>query len=92
MKWQKVYLREMDEEEKEFFKGYSKEIWDGDIPELDKEVLVTYPLATGGYADTYTDIWIDFDDGVGFEYTDNDIIYWMEMPKYNGELEELKNG
>lgn len=88
MKWQKVYLREMDEEEKEFFKGYSTEIWDGDIPELDKEVLVTFPLSSGKFTDTTIDTWVEFDEGVGFENTENDIIYWMEMPKYNGELEE----
>lgn len=87
MKWQKVYLREMDEEEKEFFKGYPNEIWDGDIPELDKEVLVTFPMSSGEFTDTSIDTWIDFDEGVGFENTENDIIYWMEIPKYNGELE-----
>ena len=87
MKWQKVYLREMDEEEKEFFKGYSNEIWDGDIPELDEEVLVTLPLSSGGFTDTNIDTWLEVDGGLGFENTDNDIIYWMEIPKYNGELE-----
>lgn len=87
MKWKKVYLREMDEEEKEFYKGDSKEMWDGDIPEIDEEVLVTVPSCRGGFVDTYTDTWVEFDEGIGFENTDNDIIYWMEMPKYNGELE-----
>lgn len=88
MKWQKVYLREMDEEEKEFFKGYSNEIWDGDIPELDEEVLVTFPLSSGKFTDTTIDTWTEFDEGIGFENTDNDVIYWMEMPKYNGELDD----
>lgn len=88
MKWQKVYLREMDEEEKEFYKGDSKEIWDGDIPELDKEVLVTFLLSSGGFVDTTIDTWVDFDEGVGFENIDNDIIYWMEIPQYNGELDD----
>ena len=87
MKWKKVYLREMDEEEKEFYKGDSKEMWDGDIPELNEEVLVTFPLPSGKFTDTAIDTWIDFDEGVGFENIDNDIIYWMEIPKYNGELE-----
>lgn len=88
MKWKKVYLREMDEEEKEFYKGDSKEMWDGDIPELNEEVLVTSPLSSGGFTDTFIDTWVDFDEGVGFENTDNDIIYWMEIPKYNGELDD----
>lgn len=88
MKWHKIYLRKMTDEEKEFFKGYSNEIWDGDIPELDKEVLVTFPLSSGEFTDTTIDTWMEFDEGIGFENTDNDIIYWMEIPKYNGELEE----
>ena len=87
MKWQKVYLREMDEEEKEFYKGDSKEMWDGDIPELNEEVLVTSPLSSGGFTDTTIDAWVEFDEGVGFENTENNIIYWMEIPQYNGELE-----
>ena len=87
MKWKKLYLREMDEEEKEFYKGDFKEIWDGDIPELDKEVLVTFPMSSGVFTDTYIDTWVDFDEGVGFENTENDVIYWMEIPQYNGELE-----
>lgn len=87
MKWKKVYLREMIEEEKEFYKGDFDEIWDGDIPELNEEVLVTFPLSSGGFTDTFIDTWVDFDEGVGFENTENDIIYWMEIPQYNGELE-----
>lgn len=78
----------MNEEEKEFFKGYSKEIWDGDIPELDKEVLVTFPMSSGEFTDVSIDTWVDFDEGVGFENTENDVIYWMELPEYNGELDD----
>lgn len=88
MKWKKVYLREMDEEEKEFYKGDSKEMWDGDIPELNEEVLVTLPLSSGGFTDTTIDTWIEVDGGLGFENNDDDIIYWMEIPKYNGELDD----
>ena len=87
MKWRKVYLREMTEEEKEFYKGDSDEIWDGDIPELDKEVLITYPMSSGMFTDAFIDTWVDFDEGVGFENTENDVIYWMELPTYNGGLE-----
>ena len=88
MKWHKVYLRKMTEEEKEFYKGDSEEIWDGDIPELGEEVLVTVPLSSGKFINTYTDAWIEFDNEVGFEYTDNDVIYWMKIPQYNGELDD----
>ena len=88
MKWHKVYLRKMTEEEKEFYQGDYDEIWDGELPEIGEEVLVTVPLSSGKFIKTYTDAWIEFDNGVGFEYTDNDVIYWMEMPQYNGELDD----
>jgi hypothetical protein len=88
MKWHKVYLRKMTGEEKEYYKGDSEEIWDGNIPDNGEEVLVTYPLSSGKFIDTYTDTWIEFDNGLGFENTDNDVIYWMEIPQYNGELDD----
>lgn len=85
MKWNKLEARELTKEEQEIYTYDS--IWDGRMPELDEQVLVTVPSCNGGFVDTYTDIWTDFNGEVGFEDTDNDIIYWMEMPKYNGELE-----
>lgn len=88
MKWHKMYLRKMTEEEKEFYQGDYDEIWDGTLPEPDEEVLVTFLLPSGKFIDTYTDTWIEFDNGVGFENTDNDVIYWMEIPQYNGELDD----
>ena len=88
MKWHKLYLRKMTEEEKEFYQSDYDEIWDGKLPNLGEEVLVTIPLSSGEFTDTYTDTWIEFDNGVGFENTDEDVIYWMELPKYNGELDE----
>lgn len=86
MKWNKLTLRELTEEEQEEY-GYEM-LWVGPKPELGEEVLVTVPLSSGKFINTYTDAWIEFDNGVGFEYTDNDVIYWMELPKYNGELED----
>lgn len=88
MKWHKVYLRKMTEEEKEFYQGDYDEIWDGELPELDEEVLVTIPLTDGKFIETYVDTWIEFDNGVGFENTENDVIYWMVLPQYNGELDD----
>lgn len=85
MKWNKLEARELTKEEREIYTYDS--IWDGRMPELGEQVLVTVPSCNGGFVDTYTDIWTDFNGEVGFENTDNDIIYWMEMPKYNGELE-----
>lgn len=88
MKWHKVYLRTMTEEEKEFYQGDSDEIWDGTLPDIDEEVLVTYPLSSGEFVDTYKDIWLDFEIGLGFENTESDIVYWMQIPQYNGELDD----
>ena len=88
MKWHKIYLRKMTEEEKEFYQEDYDEIWDGTLPDIDEEVLVTYPLSSGKFVDTRIDTWIEIGDGEGFENTDNDVIYWMEIPQYNGELDD----
>lgn len=86
MKWNKLTLRKLTEEEQEEY-GYEM-LWDGTLPELDEEVLVTYPLSSGEFVNTRKDTWIEIGNEVGFEYTDNDVIYWMQMPQYNGELDE----
>ena len=88
MKWHKVYLRKMTEEEKEFYQGDYDEIWDGELPEIDERVLVTYPLSCGCCSSVDIDTWVEIDDGLGFENTDEDVIYWMELPYYNGELDD----
>lgn len=88
MKWHKVYLRKMTEEEKEFYQGDFDEMRDGTLPDIDEEVLVTYPLSSGEFVNTYKDTWLDFEIGLGFENTDNDVIYWMKIPQYNGELDD----
>ena len=86
MKWNKLELRELPIEEQDG--DNYKTMWCGPTPELDEEVLVTIPLSDGQFIETYVDTWEEFDEGVGFEYTDNDVIYWMEIPQYNGELED----
>lgn len=86
MKWNKLELRELPIEEQDG--DNYKTAWYGPIPELDEEVLVTYPLSSGIFVDTFIDTWVDFEVGVGFENTENDVIYWMELPKYNGELDD----
>lgn len=88
MKWHKIYLRKMTDEEKEFYQGDCDEIWDGELPEIGQKVLVTCPLACGWCPPVYIDTWEEIDDGLGFENTDNDVIYWMELPEYNGELDD----
>ena len=85
MKWNKLEVKPLPIEEQT--EHSYKTMWEGPVPEINEQVLVTVPSCNGGFVDTYTDIWTDFNGEVGFENTDNDIIYWMEMPKYNGELE-----
>ena len=88
MKWHKLYLRKMTEEEKEFYQGDYDEIWDGELPNLCEEVLVTIPLSSGKFVDTFIDTWREIGDGLRFEDVENDVIYWMEIPQYNGELDD----
>ncbi|WP_314160166.1 hypothetical protein [uncultured Gemella sp.] len=88
MKWHKLTTRKMTEDEVEIYGDKYDFMWDGRTPNINEEVLVTYPLSSGKFVDTYIDTWEEIGDGVGFENTDNDVIYWMELPKYNGELEK----
>lgn len=77
-KWNKLTTRPLDEEEKEYYKDSRIDfMWDGYTPEIDEEVLVWTPRSIG----VYTDTWVDFDNGVGFENTDNEVIYWMSLPE-----------
>ena len=87
MKWNKLTTRKMTEEEVEIYGDKYNFMWDGRTPDIDEEVLVTYPLSPGEFMDTYVDTWVEIGDELGFENTDNDVIYWMEFPEYNGELE-----
>nr|DAK15698.1 MAG TPA: Protein of unknown function (DUF551) [Caudoviricetes sp.] len=88
MKWNKLITRKMTEDEVEFYGDKYDFMWDGTLPDIGEEVLVTVPLSSGKFVDTYIDTWEEIGDGVGFENTDNDVIYWMELPKYNGELDD----
>jgi len=87
MKWNKLTTRKMTEEEVEIYGDKYNFMWDGRTPDIDEEVLVTYPLSPGEFMDTYVDTWVEIGDELGFENTDNDVIYWMELPQYNGELD-----
>ena len=88
MKWNKLTVRELTKEEQEEYGDLYNFMWEGHAPDIDEEVLVTYPLSSGKFVDTHIDTWIEIGDGEGFENTDNDVIYWMEMPQYNGELDD----
>lgn len=86
MKWNKLTTRPLDDEEKEYYKNSRIDsMWDGDQPELDEEVLVWTPK----YEGVYTDIWIEIEDGMGFESTDEEVVYWMSFPK-PPEIKESK--
>lgn len=88
MKWNKLTTRKMTEDEVEIYGDKYDFMWDGPIPELDEEVLVTYPLYSGEFVDTRKDTWVEIGGELGFENADNDVIYWMPIPRYNGELDE----
>lgn len=87
MKWNKLTTRKMTEDEVEIYGDKYDFMWEGHTPDIDEEVLVTYLLSSGEFVDTYVDTWVEIGDGVGFECTDSDVIYWMELPEYNGELD-----
>ena len=88
MKWNKLTTRKMTEDEVKIYGDKYDSMWDGKLPDIDKEVLVTVPLSSGKFVDTYVDTWEEFGDRLGFENTDNDVIYWTEIPQYNGELDD----
>ena len=67
MKWNKLELREFPIEEQDG--DNYKTMWYGPIPELGEEVLVTVPLTSGKFIETYVDTWLEFDGIVG----DNEI-------------------
>lgn len=85
MKWNKLITRKMTEDEVEIYGDKYDFMWDGTLPELGEKVLVTFPLPSGKFVDTYIDTWEEIGDGVGFEDTDEDVIYWTELPKFEGE-------
>ena len=85
MKWNKLITRKMTEDEVEIYGDKYDFMWDGKLPELGEEVLVTFPLPSGKFVDTYIDTQEEIGDGLGFENTDADVIYWTELPKFKGE-------
>lgn len=88
MKWNKLELRELPIEEQEEYGDLYNFMWEGPAPDIGEEVLVTYPLSSGKFVDTRIDTWREIGDGLCFENTENDVIYWMEIPQYNGELDD----
>lgn len=83
--WNKLTTRNIAEDEKEYFNGGIEFIWEGKTPEIDEEVLVYNPSTQK----IYTDIWVDYGEGIGFEDTDEDTVFWMSYPKPPKEMEEI---
>lgn len=84
--WHKLSAREVTEEDKELYGEQYDSMWDGQLPELDEEVIVYVPDEKTIYKDllVFTDIWVDYPNGVGFEQTDVEIgetVYWTSFPK-----------
>lgn len=77
MEWNKLTIRNIAEDEKEYFTSGVEFIWEGETPEIDEEVLVYNPRIQ----EITTDTWIVFGDGVGFENTYEDTVFWMSYPK-----------
>lgn len=71
--WNKLTTRDIYEDDKEIFGDGFDFVWDGKTPET-QEIT--------------TDIWIDFGNGVGFENTYEDTVFWMSYPKPPKEMEE----
>ena len=82
--WNKLTTRNIAEDEKEYFNGGIEFIWEGKTPEIDEEVLVYNPSTQK----IYTDIWVDYGEGIGFEDTDEDTVFWMSYSKPPKEMEE----
>lgn len=80
MKWNKLYLRKMTEEEKEDYGDKVDYMWDGVLPEVDQFVIVKR------YAEDEPSIdkWVDNYDGTLGFYYNNDIeeCYWVPVPEF----------
>lgn len=77
--WNKLTTRELTDEEKEVYGHIYDYMWDGPTPEDGQEVLV-YTKGIG----VFTDIWTDYQDGVGFEQTfieNGETVYWAAFPE-----------
>ena len=86
IKWNKLTVRKPNEEDRELYGDRYDSIWEGKIPEIDEEVLIYDPNKDNYYTDTmiFTDVWVDYTHGIGFEQTDVEIgetIYWSSFPE-----------
>lgn len=79
MNWKHCYLRKTTEEEKVVFD--CDEVWDGQIPEIDEDVLIYQ----NGHYDV--DCMTDVDVGVALYNNDYDDFHWCEL-----EAPDIGNG
>lgn len=75
MNWKHCYLRKTDAQEKAYFG--SDEIWAGQIPDLDEEVLIYQ----NGHYDV--DCMTDVNSGIALYNNDYDDFYWCELEAPN---------
>lgn len=75
--WNKLTTRNIAEDEKEYFNSGIEFVWEGKTPEIDEEVLLYNPTTKR----IITDTWVDYGEEIGFEYTDEDTVFWMSYPK-----------
>lgn len=104
MKWHKVYLRKMTEEEIVYHYGDSNKsqelsnvkedylIWEGEIPEdLYKSVVVVYNIFDkfDKYVRQHT--WADVNLRYYHEEMKSAIIYWAELPEEDEKWQSIGN-
>ena len=75
--WNELTTRNIAEDEKEYFNSGFEFVWEGKTPEIDEEVLVYNPTTK----QIITDTWVDYGEGIGFENTDEDVVFWMSYPQ-----------
>lgn len=84
MEWKRAYIRKTTEEEEEFYN--SDEIWGGQVPDIDQDVLIYH---NGDYSIDYM---TDFEDGINLYENSYTEFYWCQLvsPKNQDDLENAK--
>ena len=79
MKWNRLYLRKMTEEEKEDYGDKVDYMWDGVLPEVGQYVIVKQSEDD----EPVVDRWEDDGNGLGFyHYYDTEDCYWVPVPEF----------
>ena len=94
MKWNKAYLRKVTDEELATDKDLLEDdlIWDGEIPnDLYTRIVVIYDYTNWLDNDIRVNLWLDVLLRYYREDMKNNVIYWVELPKYNGKLDDKED-